>query len=104
MSRARVYLSQLARQDLEDIWLYIAADSEKAADAWLERLQDKAHELAVQPGLGRARPELAEGVRSFPVRAYMLYYRLVDNGIELVRAVHVARDIGGLTGLSSIDE
>jgi len=43
--------------------------------------------------MGRTRPDLAPRVRSLPVKAYMLYYRPVEGGIELVRVLNASRDI-----------
>jgi toxin ParE1/3/4 len=95
---ARVLQTPRALADLDEIWLFIASDSLSAADRWLDRLYDKARLLAEQPMLGRARPELlatlAPDLRSFSFRAYVLFYRPIEDGIELVRILNAARDIG----------
>ncbi len=62
-----VLLRPRARDDIADIWGYIAEDSELQADAFVDRLDEKFQLLARQPGLGRVRQELALGLRSFPV-------------------------------------
>lgn len=90
---ARLLRSRQALQDLDDIWFYIAQDSVGAADAWLDHLFDKARTLAEQPLIGRARPELGPEIRSLPVGAYMLYYRPLNDGVELARILHSSRDI-----------
>lgn len=56
-----------AQDDIVEIWGYIADDSEAQADAFVDRLDAKFQLLARQPGLGRLREELADGMRSFPV-------------------------------------
>ena len=61
----RVRKTVLAEQDLEEIWLYIAADNIVAADAHIDKLVEKSALLAANTELGRARPELHEGLRSF---------------------------------------
>lgn len=63
----RVRKTVLAEQDLEEIWLYIAADNIVAADALIDKLVEKSALLAANAELGRARPELHEGLRSFAV-------------------------------------
>lgn len=93
---ARVRTTVLAEQDLEEIWLYIAADNIDAADALIDELVEKSTLLAINVELGRARPELHEGLRSFPVGNYVLFYRPESGGIELTRVLHGARDIGAL--------
>lgn len=75
MTGAVLRLSEQAEADLTDIWVYIAADSPASADAFTQRLYDKCVLLAETPTLGRARPELGEGVRSFPFKRYVIYYR-----------------------------
>jgi len=44
--------------------------------------------------MGRARPELGHGLRSFVVGQYVVFYRPSTKGIEIVRVLHGARDIG----------
>ncbi len=95
---ARILRSPKALRDLDEIWLYIAKDSPGAADRWLDILDDKARLLTEHPFLGRARPELladlAPDLRSFAVQAYVLFDRPVEGGIELVRVLNAARDLG----------
>ena len=90
---AKVFQSPQALQDLDEIWFFIAQDNLSAADRWLDILLEKAVKLAERPHLGRARPDLLPEIRSLPVKAYMLYYRQVTGGIELVRVLHSSRDI-----------
>lgn len=83
----------LAFADLADIWVFIAEDSEQQADLFIDLLDTKLTLLATQPEMGRARPELALGLRSFPIRRYVVFYRALRDGIEVVRVLHSARDI-----------
>jgi len=39
------------------------------------------------------RDELAADLRSFPVGRYVIYYRSLPNGVEIVRVLHSARDL-----------
>lgn len=84
-------ISPEAEADLIEIWLYIAEDSPVNADRFLDKLNDKAQKL-VETDLGVERPELGEGMKSFPVDRYVLYYRPIDNGAELVRVLVSSRD------------
>ena len=94
---ARILKTRRAEQDLVDIWDHIAEDSLEAADRWLDALLDKARLLADQPHLGRSRPDLvpdlAPDLRSFPIRAYVIFYRPVTGGVEIIRVLHGARDL-----------
>lgn len=85
-----------AEDDLVDIWLYIAADNPDAADRLLEEIDRKCTLLAGNPLLGRARPDIAPEFRYFPVGNYLILYRALSDGVEVVRIVHGARRLDGL--------
>jgi toxin ParE1/3/4 len=86
-------ISPEAENDLLDTWLYIAEDQPINADRYLDKLQEKAQKLAEFPDLGRDRPELAEGLKSFPVDRYNLYYTVTETKLILVRVLPGERDI-----------
>ena len=86
-------ISTEAENDLLDTWLYIAEDQPINADRYLDKLQEKAQKLAEFPDLGRDRPELAEGLKSFPVDRYNLYYTVTETKLILVRVLPGDRDI-----------
>lgn len=83
----------LAFEDLVEIWAFIAEDSERQADRFLATIDSKLRLLAHEPLIGRAREELLPGLRSFPVGRYVLFYVPAEDGIEVVRVLHSARDI-----------
>jgi plasmid stabilization system protein ParE len=85
-----------AEADLLEIWLYIAQDSPVNADRFMDKLEGKALKLCEYSGMGIDRPELSDGLKSFPVDSYLLYYRQTGTGIELVRVLHGSRDIDSL--------
>lgn len=86
-------ISPEAENDLLDTWLYIAEDQPINADRYLDKLQEKAQKLAEFPDLGRDRPELAEGLKNFPVDRYNLYYTVTETKLILVRVLPGDRDI-----------
>ena len=59
----------------------------------MDQLDAQFRVLATQLMLGRARNEPAPGVRSFPVGRYVVFYVPLDDGIDVVRVLHGARDI-----------
>jgi toxin ParE1/3/4 len=63
-----------AQADLDEIWDFIAEDSEERADSFIESLDAKLQTLAQSPSLGRLRDELAQGLRSFPVGRYVIFF------------------------------
>ena len=49
--------------------------------------------LAQFPTMGVSRDRLLEGLRSFPVKPYIVFYILIPDGIEILRIIHQSRDI-----------
>src|ERR671919_276395 len=85
-------LSALAEQDLEEIWSYVAEDASHAtADRLIDGIIDRFELLAEQPRMGRLRPEFGEGVRSFAVERYVIYYRH-QGDVLIARILHGRRD------------
>jgi toxin ParE1/3/4 len=85
-----------SKRDYVDIWNDIAQDNPDAADDLLRSFDQKVTLLSDFPHLGRARPELRPRLRSIAVGNYVLFYRPLRGGIELLRVLHGARDIGGI--------
>ena len=94
----RVVLTDSAKQDLLDVWLYIAADNPDAADRLLDEIDETLHLLAGAPGLGRSRDDIASGLRYFPIGSYLILYEALPDGITVVRLVHGARHLSRLLG------
>ena len=92
---ARIVRRPRARQDLSEIWRYIADDSgEPRADKYLRRLNDVITYVAQQPLMGYARPEIQEeGIRSFVAESHVIFYIALADGIELVRVIHGSQDL-----------
>ena len=92
----RLVRSARAKEDLIELWSYIAADNPTAADHVLDTINENLRMLAGNPRLGPARPDIAEGLRLFPIRRYVILYRELPDGIEVVRVVHGMRRLSGL--------
>ena len=95
---AQVIKTPQAELDLTDIWLYVAEDSEQAASELLRRIDRIASDLAQMPQRGTPREELTAGIglRSVPVGNYLIFYRPIEPGIEILRVLHAARDLDAL--------
>jgi|SRR5580698_3104991 toxin ParE1/3/4 len=88
-----IFMRPRALTDLAEIWDYIAADNVSAADAIADLIGDKVQALSRQPGMGRARPDLANELRSLTAGRYVIFYLPLSNGVDIVRVLHGARDI-----------
>lgn len=85
-----------AEADLIDIWLYVAKDQPVNADRLLDRFNQAALLLTETPEIGIKRKDLGENLRSHPVGSYILYYRVTEDALELVRVLSASRDIDRL--------
>lgn len=91
MNQYRV--SPEARSDLDETWHYIAQDNPDAADKYISAIVSRFPTLTSMPHMGRERPELAPGLRSFVVGHHVIFYRLFNGGVEIVRVLDGVRDL-----------
>lgn len=85
-------VTQEAKQDLIDTWLYIAEDNSKSADNFLSRLSKAVHSLESNPYLGRQRAEIKKGLYCLAYRNYLIFYRAQKKN-RIFRVIHSSRDI-----------
>lgn len=97
-------LSPVARQEVTDIWEYIAQDNPEAADKWIEAAFAAFRKLAQMPEMGKARdyenPKL-HGLRYWVIPEfprYLIFYFPTEQGVEISRVLHGARNIESLLG------
>lgn len=89
-------LTQRAYCDLEEVDEYLGLREPKAARDFIIRAVGVFELLAEHPEMGRRRPELRTGIRSFPVSGYIIYYRVASHCVQILRVGHGARDAKAL--------
>ena len=82
-----------SERDIDEIAYLIGSDNYGAMVRWLFEVQRSFQLLAEFPGLGPARPELRPDLRSFPIGSYLIFYRPIPGGVEIVRVLHGRRDL-----------
>jgi toxin ParE1/3/4 len=92
----RIIRTHPARDDLLQIWLYVAERSETAADKLIDKFERTLRMLARHPLVGEAVPQYRPSLRRFTVGQYVLYYEPIQSGVRLVRVLHGARKIEDL--------
>ena len=90
---SRLIFAPEADDDLMEIARYIAKRNLPAAERFIDAVHETGELLASHPEMGRAREELAPGLRSFPIGAFVLFYRHAARGIEVARILRGSRDI-----------
>lgn len=91
---SRILRAPLARNDLLDIWAYIADQSSASiADGFLARIYGALEVVASAPYVGRERAEFPGSPRSIVVRPYVIFYEPLPegDGIAVWRVLHGAR-------------
>ena len=92
----RLIFAPSARLDLLDIHDYIARDKPNAAANWIDKIEEKCALIAATPEFGERRPEYGSDIRSSVVGRYVIFYRPIEDGIEVVRVIAGDRDIRSL--------
>jgi toxin ParE1/3/4 len=92
----------LTQADIDEIAAYIAGDNVGAGLRFLSAFGEACEQLLKMPQFGRV--FLEAGPREFEIRCYpligfanwLIFYRPTHDGIEVVRVLHGARDVGAL--------
>ncbi len=87
-----------AKRELDAIHDFIGVErqSPRAAANLVREIHDNANLYATQPLMGTSRDDLGEGLRTFSIKAYIVFYRPHQDGIEVVRVVDGRRDYPAL--------
>ena len=94
MSRKIYILSEIADKDLEDIFDYTFDEfGYDQAEKDLLEIEEIFQNLIANPQIGKKRDEIKQGLYSFPKDNHIIFYRILDNHIRIVRVLHGSRDI-----------
>ena len=90
----QVRYSPSARADLEKIASEIIDNNGAIVAARvLRRMRRSLSNLGDYPEIGRKRPQLGRGVRSWPFRPWIAFYRRAGDDVEVIRVIHGKRRI-----------
>lgn len=93
------FYQRRAQEDVDTIVEFIAQDNLEAAGRFYNAVENTAAMLVELPNMGspRSYPETElQNVRIFRVKdfeKYLIFYREIEETIEIVRIVHGARDL-----------
>ena len=107
MEKYDVVFSQSALDDVEDIVLYIAKDSIWSAVKMHDSIIGAANRLSEFPMIGRAVPDekiSRRGFRMIGTGKYLLFYKVYDKRVVILRVLHDARDYSNLLDAMPNDE
>ncbi|MGA9380538.1 MAG: type II toxin-antitoxin system RelE/ParE family toxin [Phormidium sp.] len=86
-------------RDLSELATYIAEGNLEAAERFLVAAEETFKLLGEMPQIGKVRECFNSNLMEIRQRAikgfrnYLIFYRSLDNGVEILRVVHGAREI-----------
>ncbi len=89
-------LTDEAIQDIEDIYNYLSDFSLDAAARFLDTFEQKCETIVRFPRMGRSYEKLESQLRGVPIDGYIIFYRPVDDHIEVIRIVSGYRKLESL--------
>lgn len=85
-----------AKEDLKNIYDYIAGDSKYYAIKVSQEFIEKSEQLAELPQRGRIVPEIEDpNIRELIIYSYRLIYEISPNRIEILAIIHGKQDFSG---------
>lgn len=92
--KLRITYTQVAVEEITDILLYTEMEwGTQQRKVYRELILDTVRRLSGMPLLGRSRPEVSEGLRSYPLGRHLVYYWHGDDRLIVAHVLHNRRDV-----------
>ncbi|HEX4769133.1 MAG TPA: type II toxin-antitoxin system RelE/ParE family toxin [Lichenihabitans sp.] len=79
---------------MAEIWDYSAVRwGDAHAERYVRRIETTMAALAADPRLGRSCDQIRAGYFKYPAGSHVIFYRLADVGIDVVRILHQGMDV-----------
>jgi toxin ParE1/3/4 len=82
-----------ASQDLEEISAYYAIQNIEAGEKLINELENKCKYLVKFPKIGRSYGTIRTDLRGISCSGYIIFYRISENTIEILRVVFCSQKI-----------
>lgn len=89
----RYVINVLASQDLNKIADYFTTNNIEVGERFFQDFARRCQQLVNFPNLGRSYTEILPDLRGLPLNGYIIFYRILDDGIEILRVVSGRRDL-----------
>ena len=87
-------ISKKAVIDLEEIWLFTVDKwSVAQADRYYLLIIDEIEFICKNITCGKSMDNIRKGYRATKVKSHLIFYRLVNNTVEIIRILHERMDI-----------
>ncbi len=85
-----------ATQDLSEISEYLAGISLERSDRFLQDFDRKCLQIVNFPLSGKSYAEIRPDLRGMIFQGYLIFYRVLENEVEIMRVVAGRRDLTSL--------
>jgi toxin ParE1/3/4 len=89
-------ISPEASRDLSEIIDYFTNRNIDAGERFVDEVEKKCKYLANFPNMGRSYENIKVDLRGVPLDGYVILYRVINGGIEIVRVVSGYRNLESL--------
>jgi toxin ParE1/3/4 len=89
-------ISLPASRDLQAINDRFAVMNVEAGELFLLSFNRKCQQLVNFPCIGKVYKELSDDLRGIPLDGYIIFYKVIDDGIKIVRVISGKRDLPSL--------
>ena len=87
-------ISKRAISDLEEIWLYTVEKwSIEQADRYYNLIFDEITYICKNINAGKSMEHVRKGYRASKVKSHYIFYRVLNDTIEIIRILHERMDI-----------
>jgi toxin ParE1/3/4 len=94
MNAMPFFISKKAVSDLEEIWLYtIEKWFIEQADRYYNLIFDEINYICKNINAGKSMEHVRKGYRASKVKSHLIFYRVINNTIEVIRILHERMDI-----------
>ncbi|ERT07922.1 plasmid stabilization system family protein [Lyngbya aestuarii BL J] len=89
---SRYVINILASRDINDIAEYFANNNVAAGEEFFREFNRRCQQLVNFPNLGKSYAEIRPDLRGLSFKGYIIFYRLLDDGVEILRVLSGRRN------------
>jgi toxin ParE1/3/4 len=93
---SRYLINVVASRDLNEIADYFANNNLEAGEEFFQAFNRKCQQLVAFPNSGKSYANIRADLRGLSVAGYIVFYRLLDDRIEILRVVSGRRNLQDL--------
>jgi toxin ParE1/3/4 len=93
---SRYVINVLASRDLSGIADYFAETNMEVGERFFREFNRKCQQLIAFPSSGKSYESIRADLRGLSLEGYVIFYRILDDGIEILRVVSGRRNFPSL--------